>query len=246
MADQTKRHRSPNYPYYDLEECVGFLEKIYAKNGFSEIHFDFAVEHAGHSATSSTANRVISSLISFGLIDVHGSGKAKFVKISHLGKRIVLEKDPDSPEKIQALGEAAESDSIVQKVLDYFPIKQESLEKKLVLDLEFSKVGARRFSKVMVNTYEYARFSEEVIMSSNESDKLVADEDAVFEDSPESKFSRTERSDLPKDSQTYNLSLGNEKELIAIKSGDWTEEDFEFMISWLNRLRKDFLTNGNK
>lgn len=117
MEAKTKksRQRSPNYPYYSLKECMGFLNKLYKKYGTTEIHVDDAITQMGHSPTSSTAGRVLASLFSFGLLDSRGAKDNKFVRLSRLSQEILLEEE-DSPHRFELLRHAVLNDNAVQTI----------------------------------------------------------------------------------------------------------------------------------
>jgi hypothetical protein len=116
MSDKTtQRVRSPNYPNYSLKECIEFLEKLYSKYGTKEVHIDDAVERMGHSPTSSTAGRVIASMLSYGLLNSRGSKKNRYVWLSQLAQEILLAEN-DTDRKLELLQKAALNDTATLSV----------------------------------------------------------------------------------------------------------------------------------
>ena len=102
-----KRKRSPNYPYYSLKDCVGFLNKFIKNNkgGFVEAHMEFAIKYMGYSTGSNRAISAISSMLGYGLFKSRGSGKNRYFWPSELAKQIY--KSPDDSNQAIALRQEA-------------------------------------------------------------------------------------------------------------------------------------------
>lgn len=102
--------RGPAYPFLDLETAVGLLGKLhgFAKRGAASV--EAAVKEAwGWSPTSSTPVKVLAALKYFGLIEDAGKDH-KSIKITDRGYRILVD-SADSPDRVQALKDAALSPS---------------------------------------------------------------------------------------------------------------------------------------
>ena len=161
---KSKRTRSPDYPQYTLEECIKFLGMfVKANGGFNaEAHMDVAVESMGHSTKSSTAIRVVASMQHYGLFDVRGSGADRFFQPSDLAGEI-YKANEQSPERIKALQTAALNPSAMQTVWEKWGPNipsEPSLRKSLEVEFSFSNLGAKRFSTVATENYQYARLAK--------------------------------------------------------------------------------------
>ena len=159
---QLKRQRSPWHPYFSLRRCVDFVKKLYAADGFSEVPYDIAAKRFRFSSKSSSFQRAISSLLSFGLLEDRGAQEQKVVWLSHLGKRVVLhEKRDDAPEHLKALREAALKDNLVVEALNRWPTglpANDTIESTLLLEMGFKTDGAAtRFAQVLRDTLEFAQ-----------------------------------------------------------------------------------------
>jgi len=173
LKGKATRQRSPNYPAYSLRDCERFLDIFYSKFKTSEAHFDDAVKVMGHKTTSSTANRVISAMESFGLLEVRGFGQAKFVKASNLGQSILLAENED--ERQELLQKSALSNESFLKVWEKWGPNLPtvtSVQKSLQLEMHYSGEGARRFAIVIVDTYDFVKFRDLVDSPEDEEDEI--------------------------------------------------------------------------
>lgn len=245
MSDKTtQRVRSPNYPNYSLKECIGFLEKLDKKYGTKEVHIDDAVEQMGHSHTSSTAARVIASMLSFGLLNSRGSKNNRYVWLSPLSQEILLAEN-DADEKLKLLQKAALNDAAITSIWEKYGNNipgETTLRKVLEYEMSFSKGGANRFSSVLTDTYEFAKLNQ---LDSEESDEEENDKEEGLNnqfDSPQNPQSSLDvigpKTNNDVQLRKANLLLaGQNREIIIYAPVDLTEEEFDLIGDWL-RLQK--------
>jgi hypothetical protein len=240
-----KRLRSPNYPNYDLKECVTFLDKFYKKYNVKEAYIDDAVKQMGHSPTSSSANRVLSSMFSFGLLSVRGVKENRFVSPTKLAQEIVLE-SKETPIWYELLRKAALNDKSMHDIWDKWGPNipsEDTIKKVLQLEMKYSPEGAKRFASVIVVTYNFARLLE----ISENSDVLINEEEENKEDniSKEQEISNEDKKSLSSLRKANLLLPGDKREIVVYAPSDLTNEEFEILILWL-QLQKFGLVTPNK
>jgi hypothetical protein len=99
--------RGPSYPFIDLEEAIAATQKIYAYTKRSWAPSDAVVEHAlKYSLKSSGGIKTVAALKAYGLIEEGENEKSRAIKITDRAYRILVD-DQSSPERIQAIKDAA-------------------------------------------------------------------------------------------------------------------------------------------
>lgn len=233
-----QRQRSPNYPYYDLRECVSLLDKLYKKYKGNEVHTEDAYIQMGFSPTSSTANRVLASLFSFGLLESRGTSKSKFVRPSRLGQEILLEEEK-SQKRIELLQKATLCDSSMQVIYEKWGSiipAEETIKKALQLEMNFSAEGAKRFATVIVETFNFAQFSE---LSSDKNSTIDEDNNKTTRESEDKK----EEIISPFVRKANLLLTGNNREIIIYAPSDLTEDEFLMISKWLELQKYGLVSN---
>lgn len=101
MAEPTikrVRNRSPNYPAFDLEKAVEWAALLYKE---ATIHLiPVAAAHKLWGYETSSGNLCVAALRAYGLAKTEGSSEKRKIRVSDLGRRIVLEA-PDRPQLLQ-------------------------------------------------------------------------------------------------------------------------------------------------
>jgi len=244
--EKTKRHRSPNYPYYSLLTCVAFLNKFILNNrGFTEALIEYAVKYMGYSVSSSRSNRVISSMVGFGLLEYRGTDKEKYFWPSELAKKIYNSKE-GSEEKIHALQEAALSDPAILSIWQEWQGKgkdlpnRDTLEKWLHSYRKFSDEGAKRFADVIEETYEFAHLKDR--------DKIVGNKGTKSElgDKPSEEVEMSngngsngeERKNPPPGLKEYRIPIDDERDALFYAPMGMTESDYDSVTDFIDFLKK--------
>ena len=126
--DQKKsKDRSPNYPGIDLASALEKAAILREREGKHFAYVETVFGHWGYAIKSSGGRTALSALKKFGLIDENKTARlapdgelTRQIKLSDLALRILLDNDEESPERIQALQEAALNPSIHRKLWDRY------------------------------------------------------------------------------------------------------------------------------
>lgn len=103
MSDGPTRFRSPPYPYIGLQKAVERASQLYDKARNFAVPLTTAADAWGMKLTSSATLQTIAALLQYGLIDDHGARDARRVKLTELGEHIVMDRRPNSIERMGAL-----------------------------------------------------------------------------------------------------------------------------------------------
>lgn len=110
-------HRSPKYPGLTFSEALERARVIYERDRRTPAKAETVLGHIGIRPGSGTANRILSALKQYGLLDEQELGK---LRVSDSAYRI-LELSEGSPEREGLIRDAALRPSIIQEVLAKFP-----------------------------------------------------------------------------------------------------------------------------
>ena len=144
--------RSPQYPYIDLSDAVGRIEKVYDAEGRASMPRDVMAEHCGYPNYTGSAAKVLAALKKYGLIEKNSSG----FKLSEDAVIIVALKSAD-PEGLRkkALHRAAHSVGLFSSLIEEFGLS--ASESNLTAQLQikgFTKEGAAKAAKTYLSTME--------------------------------------------------------------------------------------------
>ncbi len=103
--DAIKRDRSPKFPYIGLAKAIERIEVLHAKAKRYDVRVADIAKDWDMSAKSSSTDRTVAAIQSFGLIEDSGSGDNRKIKLSELGARILNDARPGVRETL--LAEAA-------------------------------------------------------------------------------------------------------------------------------------------
>lgn len=152
--------RGPAYPYVSLEKAIERVETLRDKNmarvTASPLAFYKALGFAGESGTS---RQTLAALNHYGLIEYVGRGDGRNVRLSPLAHRIVFDKVPGSPERDDAVKEAALRPAIHAKLWESYkpPLAPDVvIETFLVRDSGYTEQAAQNVIEVYKETLEYA------------------------------------------------------------------------------------------
>ncbi|MBI1179340.1 MAG: hypothetical protein GC201_02205 [Alphaproteobacteria bacterium] len=102
-----KRWRSPPYPMFDLAQAVERLSLMYGKARHHSVGVGVLAEAWGLKSGDGKVWRAAAALIQYGLLTSSGTGKGRKFQITDLGRRIVLDEDPNSARRKEAMKTAA-------------------------------------------------------------------------------------------------------------------------------------------
>ncbi len=108
MSEQTRtpRFRSPPYPTLSLQRALERADQLYRQERDHLVPLASAARAWNMSPTSSGPVVTAAALRQYGLLDDDGSGEARKVRVTHDALRIILDKTPASPTRMEALRRA--------------------------------------------------------------------------------------------------------------------------------------------
>ena len=230
-----KRVRSPAYPFFSLKDCISFVVKLHKQDGLGPVHREIALKHMGQDPKKNLANRALSSMTGFGLLDERGTGSSRVVQPSELSKRILLDKRETSLEKTEALRSAALRYEIIRNLKDKWPHglpSDESIETTLLLDIGFNERAVGRFVSVFRETYDFANLEGGDILPGEEHESIV---DTAFEDAVRMHASSTPR--LGAEMREYTIPLIRGTAILKAQI-PMSEDNHTLIMKWLEDFKE--------
>ena len=138
------RTRSPAYPYIALPNALEKAAVLWQVEGRHAAAVNVAMQHWGYKEDSSTGYSCVAALKKFGLVDHEGMGDTRQVRLSDLALTILLDKDPDSDERRDALRAAALGPRIHTELWERYGTElpsDQSLKRYLVLERGFNEAA---------------------------------------------------------------------------------------------------------
>ena len=172
------RLRSPAYPGIDLEAAIKRAQELYDHERRSAASAEVVVQHWGFKPTSGGGYVVIAALKAFGLIFDSGSGKERKIQLSDLALRILLDRRPDSPDRQEAIKQAALMPKIHASLWQRYGAETPSdanLAHELVFERRFNENSVKDFIKEYRDTIKFAKLSGSDTLSSPDEDTEGAD-----------------------------------------------------------------------
>jgi hypothetical protein len=233
--------RGPAYPYIPLSKAIERIEVIREANMARVPVAPLAYYKAwGFAGENGNARQTLAALNHFGLVEYVGRGKDRQIKLSPLALRVVFDRVPDSPERAQAIREAALMPSVYQKLWGRFGHElppDYALETFLMRDCGFNDVGAKKTIGGYRDTFEFARLSEPSNMPSEERTEAPSEAPSPRND----ERAKPEHRDRPK---TREAKAGMNEDVFTLKEGDavfqWPQtlspESYQDLEDWTRLL----------
>ena len=162
-ARKPRQGRSPAFPFIPINKAIDRAETFRVAEGGRPKHFSPLVSAAkawGVGVKTGTAIQTIAALGHYGLFEFEGSGEQRAARLTDLAFRILLDKQPQSPERDELIRQAALAPRIHvelwQKWQDSLP-SNATLETYLVRDRGFSEGGARDLIAEYKETIAFAK-----------------------------------------------------------------------------------------
>lgn len=154
--DTVKRDRSPSFPYIGLAKAVDRIQTVFNKVKRYEARVADIAGDWGLAPKSSSTDRTVAALISYGLVDDNGGGESRKIKVSEVGLHIIDDPRPGQREKYLAL--AALRPKIIAEYAEKWaggrPDDAHALS-QLKFDGGFTDEGARIFLRVFDETIRF-------------------------------------------------------------------------------------------
>jgi hypothetical protein len=155
------RHRSPNYPYFDLPTAIGKTRILFKEIGRHPVGVDVLISKLGYTAKSSSGKKALAALRAYGLVDDSKAGRDQLVQLSGRALDIVADHSEGSTEWKAAVGKAAQSPKLHSILLERYKNvlpPDEELKRYLVrvYDPPFTDAGAVDFIAEIRSTLAFA------------------------------------------------------------------------------------------
>src|SRR5580658_4127658 len=85
------KHRSPNYPLFDLKKAVERAKQLYDHDKTFKVPISVVHERWGYKPNSAAGNQALAAAKAYGLVTVEGSGAKRMIAVSDAGRRCVLD-----------------------------------------------------------------------------------------------------------------------------------------------------------
>jgi hypothetical protein len=238
-----KRDRSPKFPYIGLKKALERIEVLHGKVKRYEARIADIAKDWDLSPKSSSTDRNVAALQSFGLIEDSGNGENRKIKLSELGARIIADQRPGVRESL--LAEAALKPPIIsdyhRKWIGGRPDEAHALS-QLQFEGGFTAEGARLFLRVFDETIRFIASSHSEKTADFEEDE---DSNAEVEFENGADLERSAKPKIPK--RRLESKTGMKEDVFSLHEGDvtfqWPEtisaESFEDLEDWMKlMLRK--------
>lgn len=170
--------RSPAYPNLTVQKALEKAKALYQSEGDYSAPISSATSAWGYSAKSSGARQTLATLKYYGLIDVSGDGDSRKVKVSEIGRRILLDQREDTTEKKQLIRKVALTPSIHKTLYEQYPsglASDGSVTHFLVFEQDYNETAAKELLSEFKETARFATLYEpasELDKSSNSGQSL--------------------------------------------------------------------------
>jgi hypothetical protein len=170
------RHRSPNYPMFDLGTAIARTNRFRARAQRNTVDADTAVEAIGYKAGSAGGNRALGALLGYGLLDEIKSATGKRqIKLSAMAYRMLALLTEDDPERLELIRYAALKPKVYADIVNHFPdledLDDRVIRNYLVLEQNFNPETVLDVIKGFRATYDFAKLGEHGTLSDTEPDK---------------------------------------------------------------------------
>jgi hypothetical protein len=160
----TKKLRSPSYPSIGLEEALRRGREFYDHERRNPAPVDTVLHHWGYKPGSGAGVLAIAALRKFGLIEYIGTGAQRKARLTDLAFRIILDQREPSPERDEALRQAALTPAIHSDIRRKFPTpplpSDSTLRHYLVFDRQFNENAVTLVIDEVRGTWAFAKLDE--------------------------------------------------------------------------------------
>ncbi len=167
---KTKKDRSPNFPFINLEAALRRAQEFYDKEKRSAAPLNVAAKDWNYSASSSGALQTVAALKSYGLMSDEGSGATRTVRLTEPALRILLDTRPDSVERPAYMRQAAITPPVAADVYAKWPDglpSEANVRHFLVFDLKFAEQAALKAVNIIIENESLTSAYSSVIGSSD-------------------------------------------------------------------------------
>ena len=233
-----QKHRSPNYPLFDLEKALQLTKVLYDSDKTHRIPILIAHERWGYTKGGTAGNQAVAAVKSYGLINVDGNGDSRQISVSDVGRRIIL----DAPDKAELLKSSALSPALFASLWDRYreqgmPSK-DVLRHHLIFDRNFNETFVGNAIDRFVSTIAFSQLDVE----DNISHVPGSEED---EEETEDKYGHEKPGSEPvKPKRRRQMEVGTIEDVVNIPEGtvaiQWpshlSSDSAKFIKSWVELM----------
>ena len=267
MSTQKKRAgRSPSYPDIELQEAIEKARRLWVGEHRNFAPLAAIQQHWGYKANTGPGLRAVSALLKFGLLADRGRGENRQAKLTVLAIKIILDDRPNSPDRDDAIREAALNPPIHRELWERYQgdlPSDATLRYTLLTERGFSEAGADALIREFKSTVEFAKLAESDIMADKPSGEGEEDRDKDQEhpDIFNIPFPPSERDQTMQTTQERpkvgETSSQPEKRVIQVPlpTGEWvaiqlpvplTETDWDQMFNVLNAMKPGLVQSSGR
>jgi hypothetical protein len=170
---KVSRLRSPNYPGINLETAIQRARALYENEKRNAANVSVVMGHWGFNKPTGQSAVSLAAVKSFGLVEDSGSGKDRKLKVSELALKIILDQRQPSPDRDNAIKEAALRPSIHGKLWQRWRAQLPSdpnLRHVLIFEYRFNENAVDDFIAEYKDTIGFAQLQDCDSVTASESD----------------------------------------------------------------------------
>ena len=240
-----KRVRSPNYPSINLENAITRARELYEAEHTHPATADVASRHWGYKSAAAGGALIVAALRSFGLADTAGSKNERTVRVSELGKRILLDQRLGSQEREGHLRECALKPTVHAELWEKWGSSlpsDENVRYHLTAKKGFNERTVEDFMAQYKATLAFARVAEDDTLATDESDNGdgppdfstgSSSEDSLVRPAPMLPSPTSGRPTMKQD--TYTLDEGD---VVLQWPARLSQESYEDLKDWLDLIAR--------
>lgn len=243
--ENTRRERSPQFPYFGLDKSIGFVRQLYQKGRRSDVRLIDIARTWGFTETSSSLLRTAAALIAFGLVKDSGSGVDRRLAVSDLGLRILEDARPGAKEA--AMREAAARVQILRQVRERWGERRPDDDiaiSSLKFDFDFGDTAARRFLDVYDETIPYLAGAQETVDEQDEAGSVDIAAPETIDASPISMAANNSREQRAVSESSHRqawfvANLPNGPTVSVLSDAELTSRNLKSLIRLLSVLLEE-------
>jgi hypothetical protein len=167
---RAREGRSPAFPFVDLEKALERAEQFRLAEGKHLVPIASAKKAWKLGEDTGAARRTVAALGHFGLFSFEGLGDSRKVRLTEAALNILLDKQPNSFEREEAIQALALLPAIHMELWTKWSHElpsEATIETYLVRDRAFSSSGATDLIREYKNTLKFAKLDQSANMSAN-------------------------------------------------------------------------------
>jgi hypothetical protein len=241
----------------DLREAIDKAAILYDYHPQHPIPVKIALEKLGYKADppSGTALRTLAALSHYGLIETEGQLSERKVRVSELGRSIIIDKRPDSEERKRRIREAALKPTLFVELWQNYGGSlppDDTLSYELERDGTLNRNVIGEFLATFRSTLKFAGLEKGAILATDGGAKQIAieeeeeDEGMQQEERNQRESQRGQRGKQPMPATTLQDRSDLDLPIPLIEGGQatlripvpLTEEDYEYLTGMLDNMLK--------